>query len=42
MERKKPELGQMVGSGSGRKKVLRYRRQISTGWWFQPLLYLST
>jgi hypothetical protein len=42
MEKKKLELGQMVGSGSGRNKVLRHRRQISTDWWLQLVLYLST
>jgi hypothetical protein len=31
MEKKKPELGQMVGLGSGRKKVLIYRKHINTG-----------
>jgi hypothetical protein len=41
MEEKNLELGQMVGSGSGRKKVLIYRRQISTKWWLQPVLNLS-
>jgi hypothetical protein len=42
MDKKMTELGQKVGSGSGRKKVLIYRRHISTGLWLQPVLDLST
>jgi hypothetical protein len=39
---KKSKLGQMVGSSSGRKKVLIYRRHVSTSWWLQLILDLST
>jgi hypothetical protein len=33
--RRSPSSVKWFGSGSGRKKLLIYRRQISTGWWLR-------